>query len=155
MPTTRPVRGPGSGTRHRPKSSSWIRPQKRRAIYLRDLRRCAYCGCTEGAHPVTGEYVELSLDHILPCAAGGSHDPTNLLTSCCACNRRRGNTPFQEFVGDPQRVRQLRAQARRKLEPYLFAVALEDAVRERIEQLVAEGRLQWVAPDREDDDIPF
>lgn len=151
--STRPVHGPES-VRHSPKSSAWIRITKRKAIYLRDGSRCAYCGCTEGDN-AQGKYVALTLDHIVPLSAGGTHDPKNLLTACHPCNSRRRDEDFRTFVGCAKQARRLRAQACRQLEPYLIEVALEQRVEQRIRELVAAGRLQWVAPDWAGDDTPF
>jgi len=126
---------------------------KRRAIYMRDDNRCCYCGREAG--DADGEYVELTLDHITPLAHGGDHSPTNLLTACQTCNKRRKDMDFREFVGCSQRAKQLRAQARRQLEPYLLEVTIAQRVDLRIKELVEEGRLQWVVAARDDDDIPF
>ena len=41
--------------------SKWIRPEKRRAINLRDDYRCIYCG--DGVE----EGILLTLDHVTPC----------------------------------------------------------------------------------------
>jgi len=63
--------------------SKWIRPSTRLAIYLRDGMACVYCG-----HAVE-EGERLSLDHLVPRVAGGTHAPTNLVTCCSHCNSAR------------------------------------------------------------------
>lgn len=62
---------------------------KRVRIYIRDRYRCQYCGEHKSAK-------DLTLDHILPRAQGGSTTPQNLVSACKKCNQRKGNrTPEQ------------------------------------------------------------
>jgi hypothetical protein len=61
----------------------WIRDSKRIAIYLRDGLACVYCGTTL-------EEGKMSVDHIRVRSRGGSNSPTNLVTACLKCNKRRG-----------------------------------------------------------------
>lgn len=51
-------------------------------IIRRDEGRCGICG-----EPVMGP---LHLDHILPLAAGGTHEPDNVQLAHPACNQRKG-----------------------------------------------------------------
>lgn len=48
-------------------------------VFKRDRFTCAYCGRTPPE-------VLLHVDHVVPKAAGGSDDITNLITSCQTCN---------------------------------------------------------------------
>jgi 5-methylcytosine-specific restriction endonuclease McrA len=58
-------------------------------IYARDKYRCQYCG---DKAPVS----DLTYDHVIPRAQGGKTTWTNIVTSCYACNRAKGNrTPAQ------------------------------------------------------------
>lgn len=68
--------------------SKWIRPEKRVAIYLRDGYACAYCGSES----------RLSLDHLRPREVGGSHDATNLVTSCVPCNSARRDLSMRSWL---------------------------------------------------------
>lgn len=52
-------------------------------ILIRDGAACRYCGTTDGA---------MQIDHIKPCAKGGTIDPWNLQTLCAQCNRHKGST---------------------------------------------------------------
>ncbi len=62
---------------------------KRARIYIRDRYCCQYCGKKELAR-------DLTLDHILPRAQGGTTTPQNLVSACKTCNQRKGNrTPEQ------------------------------------------------------------
>jgi hypothetical protein len=72
--------------------AKWIRPAKRLAIYVRDGLACVYCG-----HGVEDGAL-LSLDHVVPFVHGGSHEASNLLTSCRSCNSRRGDRDFYEWT---------------------------------------------------------
>jgi 5-methylcytosine-specific restriction endonuclease McrA len=53
----------------------------RRMVITRDHFECRYCGDDEN----------LQVDHIMPCARGGTADPWNLQTLCAPCNRHKGS----------------------------------------------------------------
>jgi len=58
-------------------------------IMARDAFQCQYCG-------VKPARAELNLDHVVPRALGGRSTWDNIVTSCVACNRRKGGrTPRQ------------------------------------------------------------
>jgi 5-methylcytosine-specific restriction endonuclease McrA len=85
------------------------------AIAERDSDACVYCGATEassGAH--------LHLDHLTPRSAGGSNEPTNLVTACRSCNSARQDMPLAAWarkahatLGLEFTAREIRAHARR------------------------------------------
>lgn len=50
------------------------------AIFKRHSYRCVYCGNTDN----------LTLDHVVPVAAGGSHSEENLVVACRSCNGSKG-----------------------------------------------------------------
>ena len=88
--------------------SSWIRKDKRLAIYIRDSFQCAYCGRDlRYAAPA-----EVTLDHLVPRVAGGSNEATNLITACRACNSSRQEKPWVDFApgGARDRIETLRSQ---------------------------------------------
>ena len=58
-------------------------------VFKRDRFTCSYCGRT----PPT---VLLEVDHIIPQAAGGGDEITNLTTSCQDCNRGKSAGLLQE-----------------------------------------------------------
>jgi 5-methylcytosine-specific restriction endonuclease McrA len=58
-------------------------PFSRANIYARDQYTCQYCG---DEFP-TGD---LTFDHVMPVAKGGSKDWENIVTCCISCNRRKG-----------------------------------------------------------------
>lgn len=59
----------------------------RLAVLQRDRFRCVYCG--RGS-----DTVELHVDHVVPRAAGGSDESTNLVTACADCNMGKLDAPI-------------------------------------------------------------
>jgi len=53
----------------------------RRAVFARDRHRCQYCGSDR----------HLTLDHVVPRSKGGGDTWDNVVTSCAACNRKKGD----------------------------------------------------------------
>ena len=72
--------------RRKGRSSSWIRRSTRLAIYARDGFDCVYC---RAVCPPPYNGLGLTLDHVIPRARGGTHDPTNLVTACLRCNSKK------------------------------------------------------------------
>jgi 5-methylcytosine-specific restriction endonuclease McrA len=64
-----------------------------RKVALRDCgQRCVYCAVPLDQHTAT-------LDHVVPLARGGAHDPGNLVVACAPCNRLKGDLlPFEFFA---------------------------------------------------------
>lgn len=58
-------------------------------VRLRDGNLCAYCGDTLGP---------FEIDHIIPWALGGGHDPENLTVACRSCNRSKGSKPLEVWM---------------------------------------------------------
>lgn len=68
-------------------TGTWIRPDLRLAIYLRDRNTCAYCGCSlKRVH-----LMERTLDHVYPDYEDNS--PGNLVTACKGCNSAKKMDP--------------------------------------------------------------
>lgn len=67
-----------------------------RKLALRDCgQRCVYCATRLDQHTAT-------LDHVVPLAHGGAHDPGNLVVACAPCNRLKGDRlPFEFFSRNP------------------------------------------------------
>jgi len=99
-------------SRHQP-TGQWIRADKRLAIYLRDRFTCLYC-CRDlhDADPA-----DITLDHLVPKADGGSNHESNLVTACRECNCRRQDQPLSRFAGRETRAH-IRRNTRRRLRRY-------------------------------------
>ena len=103
------------------------RKDLRLAIYLRDSFRCVYC-CRDlhGAHPT-----DITLDHVHTQHAGGSNEPSNLVTACRSCNCSRQDKPLNRFAGPETRADIRRLTARsitryRRLAKAIIAGETED-----------------------------
>lgn len=59
-----------------------IPTEVRKYVHQRDNYQCQSCGKPENS-------TQLSIDHIIPLALGGSNDISNLQTLCLSCNRRK------------------------------------------------------------------
>jgi hypothetical protein len=81
-------RSPTAGNRNH--GSNWIRKSKRLRIYARDGWRCWCCG--------TDAREELTLDHIVARARGGTNHETNLITACYSCNTGKGDRSAVEWA---------------------------------------------------------
>jgi len=72
------------------------RKVSRRAILARDGFRCQYCGSNR----------QLTLDHVIPLSRGGASTWENVVTSCAACNVRKGaSLPSEIGMAPHQRPR--------------------------------------------------
>lgn len=64
-------------------------PDKQRfEILRRDDFTCHYCGRTKE------DGVKLEVDHLVAYAAGGTDEPSNLVTACRECNKGKDDTPL-------------------------------------------------------------
>ncbi|WP_043579443.1 HNH endonuclease [Gemmatimonas phototrophica] len=63
---------------------------------LRDCgQRCVYCATHLDQRTAT-------LDHVVPLARGGAHDPGNLVVACGPCNRLKSDLlPYEFFARHP------------------------------------------------------
>ena len=59
-----------------------IPPAVREYVYQRDRAQCQCCG-------KMALEAQLTVDHIVPLAKGGSNDISNLQTLCLSCNSRK------------------------------------------------------------------
>lgn len=79
------------GVRPRRGDPEWQRT--RTTVLDRDGWRCQSCGVAVHAvdSPADLDATAACVDHIVPIARGGWHDPVNLQALCLACNNRKGN----------------------------------------------------------------
>jgi 5-methylcytosine-specific restriction endonuclease McrA len=54
---------------------------------------CAYCG----------RLVKLTIDHVVPIAKGGAHDPSNVVGACLPCNQSKSTRSLDEFLNSKGR----------------------------------------------------
>jgi hypothetical protein len=77
--------------RHRArKRSAFVAPVVRREVYERDGWRCQLCGRAVKRDADVPHPMAPTLDHIIPLAAGGTHEPTNVQTAHFLCNATKG-----------------------------------------------------------------
>jgi 5-methylcytosine-specific restriction endonuclease McrA len=70
-----------------------IHPRVRFVVLLRDDFTCRYCGASRENGAV------LELDHVVPVAAGGGNEASNLVTACTECNAGKGDLRLGVDVG--------------------------------------------------------
>ena len=89
-----------------------ISQKKRKEVFVRDLRRCAYC---EELLP----FREMEVDHKIPVADGGGDEFDNLQVTCRSCNEDKGDLTDDEYL-DELKLRDERSRgAERRLAEYL------------------------------------
>lgn len=59
-----------------------IPPAVRKYVFERNRYQCQSCGKTQ-------REAQLTIDHIIPLAKGGSNDVSNLQTLCLPCNQKK------------------------------------------------------------------
>lgn len=80
--------------RHRRRArehGAFVAPVNRRHVIERDRGRCHLCGARvrlglKAPHPLAP-----TLDHVIPLAAGGTHEPANVRLAHFLCNSRKGD----------------------------------------------------------------
>ena len=56
-------------------------------------RTCTYCGVA-----LDSTAAQLHVDHVVPVAAGGTDDPSNLVPACRSCNCSKGDKPLSDWL---------------------------------------------------------
>ncbi len=73
----------------RSRAQGEVVPFTRSNIYARDAYTCQYCGNVFRDQ-------DLTFDHVIPQAQGGTKGWTNIVTACVPCNRKKGaRTPAE------------------------------------------------------------
>jgi hypothetical protein len=72
------------------KRDAFVAPVSRRAIYERDHYRCHLCRRKVMADKPVPHPRAAVLDHVIPLAIGGTHEPANVRTACFMCNCLKG-----------------------------------------------------------------
>lgn len=73
--------------------TAYVAPVNRYAIYNRDDWTCWLCHMPIDRSADAQADMAPSLDHVIPLANGGTHEPANVATAHRLCNARRSNTP--------------------------------------------------------------
>lgn len=74
-----------------------IAPVDREAIYARDNNTCQLCGKKVNMKKRYPDPLSASLDHILPIARGGAHEPRNVQLVHLICNSRKKHTGIDQL----------------------------------------------------------
>ena len=76
-----------AGARRRArKRGAYVQPVKRLAIFRRDKYRCHICKKLTDPKKCVPHPKAPTIDHIIPLAKGGTHEPANVATACFECN---------------------------------------------------------------------
>ena len=62
------------------------------------MRRCVWCEAPGVFAPDGVKLTGLTLDHVIPRAAGGGNRHWNLVTACVTCNSRRRHEPAADYA---------------------------------------------------------
>lgn len=100
-------------------------------VLRRDNYTCRYCRSTEG---------ELTVDHVVPIALGGSDDPSNLVAACRDCNAGKASTGPDEST-----VAEVDGAALRWAEAMARAAEITDAKAAESRELAAWFETAWTA----------
>lgn len=93
-------------------------------VFRRDGHTCRYCGA--GAPDV-----QITVDHVVPLALGGTDEPANLVTACRSCNAGKSSMPVDAPLVDSVSADALRwAHAMRR------AAEIQADDRRRVESMI-------------------
>jgi 5-methylcytosine-specific restriction endonuclease McrA len=109
-PASRDARRNADYRRRARKKDAFVANVYRREIWERDGFTCQLCGDpldmdAVGHNPAVEPYNPLAptIDHIIPLAAGGTHEPANVQSAHFICNSVKGDRTFSEN-GDQLRL---------------------------------------------------
>jgi 5-methylcytosine-specific restriction endonuclease McrA len=71
------------------KSGAYVAPVYRAKVYQRDRWTCQLCGKKVKRNAVVPHPLAPTIDHVIPLAAGGTHEPANCQTAHFICNARK------------------------------------------------------------------
>ena len=73
------------------KRDAFVAPVSPRKIFERDKWRCHICRKKVSQTKVVPHPRAATIDHLVPLAADGTHEPANVATACFACNCLKGD----------------------------------------------------------------
>ncbi len=80
-------------------------------VHLRSNFTCAYCGYDGRPFP---NWLQLTVDHIVPISCGGTDAAENKVTACQACNSITSRMVFQPGTTPEEALAQKRARIRER-----------------------------------------
>lgn len=69
--------------------AAYVEPVYRTRVYARDSHECQLCGEPVDLLQVAPHPLSPTIDHIIPIARGGTHEPSNVQTAHFICNSRK------------------------------------------------------------------
>jgi hypothetical protein len=112
-------------------------------VFKRDGFRCVYCGAT----PVTGP---LHADHVVPVVAGGKNTPSNIVTSCAACNLGKAAVPLERKALAPAIATRADKDHAQQILEYLAIQRDVEAAKAKVAEVLADRWIEIVGPLSED-----
>jgi 5-methylcytosine-specific restriction endonuclease McrA len=85
------ARAHGRDKRRAVKRNAYVADVNRRAIFERDGWQCQLCGDPVKRNAKVPDPKAPTIDHIVPLAAGGTHEPANAQCAHFLCNSRKGH----------------------------------------------------------------
>lgn len=71
---------------------AFVAPVNRRRIFERDKWRCGLCGKAVKRGAIAPHPLSPTIDHVIPLAKGGTHEPANVQTAHYICNSRKSDS---------------------------------------------------------------
>lgn len=84
-------RADGKDRRRARKREAFVSPVYRHKVFARDQYRCHICRTITDSSKAVPHPKAPTIDHIIPLAAGGTHQPSNVATACFRCNCIKGH----------------------------------------------------------------
>ncbi len=78
------------------KRNAFVAPVHRLAIFERDRWTCQLCGQRLERNAVVPSPLAPTIDHVIPLANGGTHEPANVQAAHFLCNVRKGDRPAND-----------------------------------------------------------
>lgn len=74
------------------KRNAYVADVSRKKVFEADGYRCHICGRKTNPTKVAPHPTAPTIDHVIPLALGGTHEPLNTRTACFRCNSSKGHT---------------------------------------------------------------
>lgn len=85
------ARRAGRDRRRAAQRAAYVADVNRKAIYERDKWKCQLCGKRIDRNAVVPQYLAATIDHVIPLANGGTHEPANVQAAHYICNVAKGS----------------------------------------------------------------